>query len=188
MKVLNLQCSHGHGFEGWFGSEQDYLDQQARRLVRCPVCDGDQIEKRPSAPRLNLSGGRPPASRRAGQADEPGAERSAGQGAAVPTQRPAPSRDAAGQRAESAAPLDPAVQARLEQLHAAWIETLKAVVERTEDVGARFTEEARRIHYGETEARGIRGTASPEQRAELAEEGVEVVSLPMPAALKGPQH
>jgi hypothetical protein len=57
---------------------------------------------------------------------------------------------------------------------------------RTEDVGERFPEEARRIHYGEAEARGIRGKASAEDAQALREEGIEVVSLPMPAALKGP--
>jgi hypothetical protein len=38
MKVLNLQCAHGHGFEGWFGSEDDFQDQLGRGLVECPMC------------------------------------------------------------------------------------------------------------------------------------------------------
>jgi hypothetical protein len=53
-------------------------------------------------------------------------------------------------------------------------------------VGERFAEEARRIHYGETDARGIRGVASPQERQALHEEGIEVLSLPIPPALKGP--
>jgi hypothetical protein len=56
----------------------------------------------------------------------------------------------------------------------------------TEDVGERFAEEARRIHYGEAEERGIRGQASAEERESLAEEGIEVVSLPLPWVPKGP--
>ncbi len=186
MKVLNLECPHGHGFEGWFGSEADYLDQQARGLLRCPVCDADRIEKRPSAPRLNLSASRPPRDERVIQDARASAvvpREPAGEGAspahgAADNPEPGPGRS----------PVDPAVRARLEQLHAAWIEPVKAVVAHTEDVGDRFTEEARRMHYGETEARGIRGTATPEQRAELADEGVEVLSLPMPDAIKGPRH
>jgi len=55
----------------------------------------------------------------------------------------------------------------------------------TEDVGERFTEEARRIHYGETEERGIRGSATAEQTRELVEEGIAVLPLPMADALKG---
>jgi hypothetical protein len=56
----------------------------------------------------------------------------------------------------------------------------------TEDVGDRFAEEARRIHYGEVEERGIRGQATPEAADALREEGIEVFSLPVPAGAKGP--
>jgi hypothetical protein len=62
----------------------------------------------------------------------------------------------------------------------------QAVMARTEDVGERFAEEARRIHYGETEHRGIRGQATPEQREALRDEGIETFALPMPAAVKEP--
>jgi hypothetical protein len=56
----------------------------------------------------------------------------------------------------------------------------------TEDVGARFPEEARRMHYGEAATRGIRGQASREDADALRDEGIEVMALPVPAALKGP--
>ena len=55
----------------------------------------------------------------------------------------------------------------------------------TEDVGERFAEEARRIHYGEAEERGIRGQATPDEAQSLRDEGIEVFTLPLPAALKG---
>ena len=55
MKVLDLQCAQGHGFEGWFGSEDDFQSQQARALVQCPLCGDASISKKLSAPRLNLS-------------------------------------------------------------------------------------------------------------------------------------
>jgi hypothetical protein len=55
MKVLDLQCTHGHGFEGWFASEDDFLAQKARSLVCCPLCGDADVLKKPSAPRLNLS-------------------------------------------------------------------------------------------------------------------------------------
>jgi hypothetical protein len=58
MKVLNLQCAHLHGFEGWFGSESDFTSQLARGLVTCPMCGDAQIQKLLSAPRLNLRGRR----------------------------------------------------------------------------------------------------------------------------------
>lgn len=152
MKVLDLRCAHGHGFEGWFASEQDYLQQHTSGMVACPLCSDTTIERLPSAPRLNFGASAPMA------------------------QQAAP--------AASAQP-EPSQATTLQHL---WMEAVKHVMARTEDVGERFPEEARKIHYGETESRGIRGQATPEQRAELADEGIEVVALPMPAALKGPAH
>ena len=73
-------------------------------------------------------------------------------------------------------------------LQAQWLQAVQQVLRNTEDVGERFPEEARRIHYGETAQRGIRGQASAEDRAALADEGIEVMALPVPASLKGPSH
>ncbi|WP_332815647.1 DUF1178 family protein [Ramlibacter sp.] len=144
MKVLNLQCSHQHAFEGWFGSEDDFRGQLERGLVECPMCGDTAITKMLSAPRLNL--GAPP---------EPSARRDV---ATVP--------DA--------------------DLQKAWLKMVRHVMANTEDVGERFAEEARRIHYGETEERGIRGQASREETQALLEEGIGVLPLPIPKALKGP--
>lgn len=58
MKVLDLQCAHQHEFEGWFGSEDDFLSQLGRGLVTCPLCGDAHIQKKLSAPRLNLRSGR----------------------------------------------------------------------------------------------------------------------------------
>ncbi len=52
------------------------------------------------------------------------------------------------------------------------------VSENTEDVGENFAEEARRIHYGETEERGIRGEASDDEVQDLEEEDINVYRLP----------
>ena len=57
MKVLNLQCSHGHAFEGWFASHEDFESQRERGLVSCPLCNDAEVTKMPSAPRLNLGHG-----------------------------------------------------------------------------------------------------------------------------------
>lgn len=100
----------------------------------------------------------------------------------------APRLNLSGARApEAAAPTadGPSAPASLQAL---WLQAVGQVIKNTEDVGERFPEEARRIHYGESPSRGIRGQASQAQRAELAEEGIEVVALPVPAALKGPAH
>jgi len=71
-------------------------------------------------------------------------------------------------------------------LQAAYLQLARRVVAETEDVGERFADEARKIHYGETEERGIRGQASPEQARELIEEGIAVMPLPLPDGLKEP--
>ena len=147
MKVLNLQCGHGHGFEGWFGSEDDFQSQLARGLVECPLCGDVEVAKLPSAPRLNL----------AAQAPSP----------AVPGKQ------------EVMATADPAVQA-------AWLKMVRHVLATTEDVGERFAEEARRIHYGESDERNIRGQASADETRALLEEGITVLPLPVPKAFKGP--
>lgn len=156
MKVLDLRCANGHGFEGWFGSEDDYLDQNGRGLLECPLCADKVITRLPSAPRLNLSGARAPA------ADAPAA---------------APARTAPQQQAPAPTP---------EHLQAVWLQAVRHVLATTENVGTRFAEEARRIHYGEAEARNIRGQATPQQAEALRDEGIEFATLPVPEALKGP--
>lgn len=93
----------------------------------------------------------------------------------------APRLNVSGLKEEGAAPPD-----RLAAVQAAALQAVQQLMARTEDVGERFPEEARRIHYGEVEARGIRGRASAEDAQALRDEGIEVVSLPVPAALKGP--
>lgn len=165
MKVLNLCCSRDHGFEGWFASEDDFQAQMSDGRLECPLCADRLISRRPSAPRLNLSGAREPA------AAEPAA------------------RGPAGARAHAMADVPTrsvAAEVVPEALQVLWLQAVKQVMANTEDVGERFPEEVRRIHYGETEHRGIRGQATPEQRAELADEGIEVMALPLPAGLEGP--
>ena len=158
MKVLNLRCDTGHGFEGWFASEDDFQAQTARDLVACPMCGDGRITRLPSAPRLNLSGARAP--------------------------EPAASSPPEGAQLAPSGPAGPPSVA----MQALWMKAVQQVLQNTEDVGERFPEEARRIHYGEAAHRGIRGQASAEDRAALADEGIEVMPLPLPAGLKGPAH
>ena len=96
----------------------------------------------------------------------------------------APRLNVSAMHAEPAAtPPTPDAAQRMQSL---WLRTMRRVMENTEDVGDRFPEEARRIHYGEIEERGIRGQATADEAKALREEGIDVVALPMPAALKGP--
>jgi hypothetical protein len=77
-------------------------------------------------------------------------------------------------------PLDP------REVQAMFMKMARNIVENTEDVGDRFAEETRRIHYRESPERGIRGVASPDEARELADEGIDVFSFPLPPVLKEP--
>jgi hypothetical protein len=143
MKVLDLRCTHGHRFEGWFGSEDELVAQLEQARVECPLCGDTAVTRLPSAPRLNLTAAPP----------DDGPKQSV-------TQSP--------------------------DLQAMWLQAVRHVLEKTEDVGEGFPEEARRIHYGEAPERGIRGRASRAETDALREEGIEVMPLPLPPVLKGP--
>ena len=155
MKVLDLLCPLEHGFEGWFASEEDFQSQQARSLVQCPLCGSPEIRKALSAPRLSLHAGPAPIT------EDPSA----------PT----------GQAGEQAI-----MQAERQQAldDAAWLRAARRIIAETEDVGQRFAAEARRMHYGEIKKRYIRGQTNAQETAELLDEGIPVMSLVLPEAVK----
>jgi hypothetical protein len=88
--------------------------------------------------------------------------------------------------AEPAPPRQEVMSAPNAQLQAAWRQLVQQVMANTEDVGERFAEEARKIHYGESDERGIRGQATREETEALLEEGIGVLPLPIPKGMKGP--
>ena len=80
---------------------------------------------------------------------------------------------------------NPDVVEPIQAAQAAWMRAVRHMMANTVDVGPRFAEEARRIHYGEQQQRGIRGQATREEAEALRDEGIEVVSVPLPAGLTG---
>lgn len=155
-KVFNLQCDAGHLFEGWFGSHDDFDAQQARGLLSCPMCQSAEVKKMPSAPRINSS-----------RTLIPAAELQSGEGAShqpvtAPTMR------------NTHTP----IPAELQKIQAELLSHLRQAVRSAEDVGSDFVTEARAMHEGEAPARSIRGTASAQEREELAEEGIAVMPVP----------
>ena len=151
MKVLNLECMHGHAFEGWFASEDEFQSQREGSLIACPLCSDTAVTKRLSAPRLNLGrGGGAPERANSGVAPESDGG-AASEVAALPRQA----------------------------MQAAWMQMVRRVMAQTEDVGERFAEEARRMHYLEVPERPIRGEASLEEYESLKDEGIEVILLPL---------
>ncbi|MDC8785142.1 DUF1178 family protein [Roseateles koreensis] len=175
MLVLNLACSQAHRFEGWFGSAADFESQTERGLLTCPMCGVDQIRRMPSAPHLNVSHLRSAKFASAGSA-VPGQSSMAPDGTAVATRSTSPPTTQASSTPDSAEVLQ-ALQSVVEK----WVAEAIAT---TEDVGQQFAEEARRIHYGEAQARGIRGQATLDETLALSDEGIEVIALPLAPGAK----
>jgi len=149
MIKYRLRCEHDHEFEGWFRRGADFDVQAAQGLLSCGQCGSSNIEKALMAPNVT------PSDKRATPA-------------VVSEPTPAP-----------AAPMPQAVAAGMPPQVLEMARRIRAHLrEHAENVGPRFAEEARRIHYNEAEARGIYGQASPREAMELSEEGIEVHSLP----------
>lgn len=161
MKVLNLRCAHQHSFEGWFASEDDFQAQLVGGLIECPLCSDKGIHKLPSAPRLNFG------------ADQGGSQVRNAANTAL---------ENAGARGTDAV-LDVSTGASPAE-QAAFLKALRHVMANTEDVGERFALEARRMHYGEIERRGIRGQANVREVLDMLNEGLDVVPLPLLPGVK----
>ena len=145
MIVFDLLCGAGHRFEGWFGSSADFSAQKERDQLSCPSCGSSNVQRVPSASRVNLG------------APEP---------KAPPASAPARTPEMEGK--------DPFAIAQM-----LYSRMLDELLTKTEDVGKKFPEEARKIFYQEAPARGIRGEATPEQHDELLDEGIPVARLPI---------
>jgi hypothetical protein len=148
----NLRCANGHGFESWFQSSSAYESQEKRKLVSCPVCGSTRVERAIMAPQIVSKKGRETAT-------------------PVPT-APAPT-------TETPVPAStPLLMAQEHELRAKLKELRDHIVKNADNVGERFPNEARKMHYGDIEHRPIYGEASPEEARALIEEGVEVMPLP----------
>lgn len=149
MIKYQLRCGQGHEFEGWFKDSAAFDEQRKRRDIDCPACGDGDVVKAPMAPSIT-------------------------RGARPPVAHP-PVRDA-----EDDAPL--ISEARAEEVAHKIIEAvtlLRNHVEKECDyVGDEFAEEARRIHYGETDERGIYGEATEDEAQELDDEGIRVFRIP----------
>lgn len=148
--IYDLECEYSHRFEGWFRSNEDFDDQREQKLLTCPECGTSAIRKVPS--RINI-GGKAPVGSKGGEAKS----------ADVPA-------TPAAQKPNSVDVATAFVMAR---------QAIQALINHSEDVGDRFAEEARKIHYEEAPIRAIRGQASPEEFEELRDEGIEVIALPV---------
>jgi hypothetical protein len=161
MILYRLRCSDGHEFESWFKDSKSYERQEKKSLIGCPVCGGARIERAVMAPRLGRSG--------LGKSDKGGnTDVEAPPPAAVPAPGPSPEQQ---QMAALARHMP-------KELREALLKVREQVEKNCEPVGDKFAEEARKIHYGESDKRGIYGETSEEEAEALAEEGIEFGRLP----------
>ena len=150
----SLICERKHDFEIWFKNSADYDKQTKRGLVTCPACGSIEVEKALMAPALG---------------------RGAKKDVHVPEPTPA---------AESPVPVGnktpvAMISPQEQEFRAKLKELRDHLTKNADNVGAKFPEEARKMHYGESEHRSIYGEASPQEAKELLDEGVELHPLPV---------
>jgi len=146
-----LRCEQSHSFESWFQDSSAYDQQVKRKLVTCPVCGSAEVEKAIMAPRIVGKKSR--------------------EKAPVPVEAAAPVETPATEST-------PLMMVQERELRAKIKELRDHIVKNADNVGERFPNEARAMHYGDKEHRPIYGEASPEEARALIDEGVEVSPLP----------
>jgi hypothetical protein len=152
MILYRLRCRKGHEFESWFKDSKAYERQEKRALIGCPVCGDVKVERAIMAPRIGKG--------------------SKGAEIEVPAATPAPVPSPGHQQMAALARKMP------KELREALLKVRAEVEKNCEHVGDKFAEEARKIHYGESDKRGIYGQTSEEEAEALAEEGIEFGRLP----------
>ncbi len=152
MMKYALVCERKHSFEVWFSDSADYDKQRKRGLVTCPVCDSRKVEKAIMAPAIGR-----------------GAKK---RGAGVPAPEASAPEAPAPEAVAMISPQEQEFRAKLKELR-------DHLVKNADNVGKRFPEEARKMHYGEAPHRSIYGEASAQEAKALHEEGIEFHPLPI---------
>lgn len=146
-----LVCDKKHEFEIWFGNSADYDKQRKRKLVTCPACGSADIQKAIMAPAISRAG-----KRKASSAPI------SNEALAAPAPEPV----------AMISPQEQEFRTKLKELR-------EHLIKNADNVGKKFPEEARKMHYGEIEHRSIYGEASPEEAKELHDEGIEFHPIPV---------
>ncbi len=160
-----LRCENQHGFEAWFRDSAAYDQQAARGILVCPVCSSAKVSKAPMAPAIAKT------SRNSAAIETARAEAGASGALATETAQPtiAPA---------EVTPVPESLEPRAVLFHAMLVKLRQHVEANCDYVGNKFAEEARRIHYGEADERGIYGEATQDEAEALLEEGIEVGAVP----------
>ena len=150
-----LRCERDHTFESWFKGSSAFDSQVRRKLVTCPVCGSAKIEKAIMAPQIVNRKGRP---------------------SLAPSPAPSPAPAPGAPRAEDPTPL---MMGQERELRAKLKELRDHIVKNADNVGDRFANEARKMHYGEIKQRPIYGEATPDDTRALIDEGIDVAPMPV---------
>jgi hypothetical protein len=165
MILYRLRCRKGHEFESWFKDSKAYERQEKRSMIGCPSCGDSKVERAIMAPHIGK-----------------GAKGGKGVVETTPAVETPPS-TAEAPLAKPPVPVPGPQMAALarkmpKELREALLKVREAVEQNCEHVGDKFAEEARKIHYGESNKRGIYGETSDEEAEALNEEGIEFGRLP----------
>lgn len=158
MVIYDLVCANFHTFEGWFKDNRDFKAQQDAKLVSCPACDNDEVKIKLS--KLAIAG------KKSNQTETKVQE----------IQEVKSDTDKIVDEVSSAMHFNSTDEQ---------ISMLKDFVEKNfDDVGTGFSDEVRKMHYGEADHRGIRGNATAEEIENLSEEGIDTYAIPVDAVSK----
>jgi len=146
----NLICDKRHEFESWFPSSAAYERQEKRKLIECPACGSTKVERAIMAPSIARK--------------DKGAPIEAPVEAPTPAEAPTP--------VAMISPQEREFRKKLKELR-------DHLTSNADNVGKKFPEVARKMHYGEIEHRSIYGEASPEEAKDLHDEGIEFHPLPV---------
>ena len=147
-----LICDRKHEFEIWFNNSADYDKQSKRHLVTCPQCDSTKVDKAIMAPAIATT-----RKRKSSPASE------------VVSSAP-PQADSAPVAMLS--PQETEFRSKLKELR-------DHLTKNADNVGKKFPDEARKMHYGDIEHRSIYGEASPDDAKKMLDEGIEFHPLPV---------
>ena len=155
MILYRLRCSKGHQFDSWFKDSKTYERQEKKSLIGCAVCGDSKVARALMAPNVGTKGNK----KKSGVP-------------VVQTAAPSPAQQLPDPKMAALARHMP------KELREALLKVREHVEKNCEHVGEKFAEEARKIHYGESDKRGIYGETTDEEAKALAEEGIEFGSLP----------
>jgi len=157
MILYRLRCAKGHEFDSWFKDGKTYERQEKRSLIGCPSCGNAKITRAPMAPRIGKS-----------------IDKGGGKSVEAPVEAPAQATPAPAPDPQMAA----LARAMPKEMRETLLKLREQVEKNLEPVGEKFAEEARKIHYGESDKRGIYGQTTDEEAEALADEGIEFGRLP----------